>query len=128
MPSTIKNKQKQESGSVNWTTPHAAQQNSIPLFIRGPFVDFLDDTDTDTDNLELPHTRRWAWYCKDRACPGYYAAWLCKTNFLLHLCETPVHREDPVARTRAGRRELARAWRVETTRDLSEPKQMPPQE
>ncbi|KAJ4361372.1 hypothetical protein N0V85_009413, partial [Neurospora sp. IMI 360204] len=92
------------------------------------FGDYLGDTDTDTENSSLPPTRRWVWYCKHRACPDYYSAWSCKTNFLLHLYETPVHREDTTTTTREGRRQLAKAWREETAFDLSEPKKRPPEE
>ncbi|KAI0502794.1 hypothetical protein F5B22DRAFT_45881 [Xylaria bambusicola] len=92
------------------------------------FGDYLGDTDTDIENSNLPPTRRWVWYCKLRACPDYYSAWSCKTNFLLHLYETPVHREDATTSTRKGRRQLAKAWREETAFDLSEPKKTPPEE
>lgn len=92
------------------------------------FGDYLGDTDTDTENSNLPPTRRWVWYCKHRSCPDYYSAWSCKTNFLLHLYETPIHREDATTSTRKGRRQLAKAWREETTFDLSEPKKRPPVE
>lgn len=92
------------------------------------FGDYLGDTDTDTENSKLPPTRRWVWYCKHRSCPGYYSAWSCKTNFLLHLYETPIHREDATTSTPKGRRQLAMAWREETTFDLSEPKKRPPEE
>lgn len=92
------------------------------------FGDYLADTDTDTENSNLPSCRRWVWYCKLRACPKYYTAWSCKTNFLLHLYETPVHREDAATRTREGRRQLARTWREETAYDLSEPKKQPPKD
>lgn len=92
------------------------------------FGDYLADTDTDTENSTLPPSRRWVWYCKFRTYPEYYSAWSCKSNFLLHLYETPVYREDAITRTREGRRELARAWREETAYDLSEPKKRPPQE
>lgn len=90
------------------------------------FEEYLADADTDTENSTLPPTRRWVWYCKLKTCPKYYAAWSCKTNFLLHLFETPVHREDSSTTTREGRRQLALAWREETAYDLSEPKKQPP--
>lgn len=96
--------------------------------INSQSFDYLGDSDTDTENSSLPSTRRWVWYCKHRACPGYYSAWCCKTNFLLHLYETPVHREDATTTTRNGRRQLAKAWREETAFDLSEPKKRPPEE
>jgi hypothetical protein len=92
------------------------------------FSSYLTDSDTDTENSVLPPNRRWVWYCKLRNCPGYYSAWSCKTNFLLHLYETPVHREDASTKTREGRRRLARSWREETAYNLSEPKKMPPQD
>ncbi|KAI1144933.1 hypothetical protein F4825DRAFT_475223 [Nemania diffusa] len=90
------------------------------------FGDYLGDDDTDTENASLPPHRRWVWYCKHRTCPKYYCAWTCKTNWLVHLYETPVHREDSATTTREGRLELSRAWREETAFDLSEPKKMPP--
>jgi len=92
------------------------------------FGDYLADTDTDTDNSSLQSTHRWVWYCKLRTCPKYYTAWSCKSNFLLHLYETPLHSEDASTRTREGRRQLARSWREETAYDLSEPKKRPPEE
>jgi hypothetical protein len=91
------------------------------------FADYLADADTDTDNDILPHTRRWAWYCKKPECPGYYSAWLSKTNFLLHLYESTVHREDSATQTLEGRRQLATKWREETAFDMSEPKKVPPE-
>ncbi|KAE8340223.1 hypothetical protein BDV24DRAFT_134435 [Aspergillus arachidicola] len=92
------------------------------------FADYLTDSDTDTENSTLPPSRRWVWYCKLPGCPKYYAAWTCKTNFLLHLYETPMHREDDNTKTRESRRTLARNWRAETAYDLSEPKETPPQQ
>lgn len=91
------------------------------------FADYLNDSDTDTENATLPPSRRWVWYCKLPGCPKYYSAWACKTNFLLHLYETPMHRNDGNTKTREGRRTLARSWRKETAYDLSEPKESPPQ-
>jgi len=90
------------------------------------FADYLTETDTDTENASLPHSRRWVWYCKSRYCPKYHSVWTCKTNFLLHLYETPIHREDPSTKTCEGRRLLARSWKEETAYDLSEPKKQPP--
>jgi hypothetical protein len=46
------------------------------------------------DNADLCSARRWAWYCKDPACPKYWSAWSYKSNFWLHLYETVVHRAD----------------------------------
>ncbi|KAI9781457.1 MAG: hypothetical protein M1816_002378 [Peltula sp. TS41687] len=92
------------------------------------FSSYLTDPDTDTENSVLRPNRRWVWYCKLRDCPGYYSAWTCKTNFLLHLYETPVHQEDASTKTREGRCRLASSWREETAYDLSEPKKMPPQD
>ena len=92
------------------------------------FSDYLDDKDTDDENSILPPDRRWAWYCKLSTCPKYYSAWSCKSNFLLHLYETPEHYEDKATHTRQGRRELAQAWREETAYDMSEPKKRPPQD
>jgi hypothetical protein len=91
------------------------------------FGDYLTDADTDAENSVLPPTRRWVWYCKLRNCPGYNSAWACKTNFLRHLYETPVHLADSSTKTRDGRRQLARNWREETAYDLSESKRIPPQ-
>ncbi len=92
------------------------------------FGEYLADTDTDEENSGLAPSRRYVWYCKLRTCSKYYTAWSCKGNFLLHLYETPVHRDDPDTRTRDGRRQLSRSWREETAHDLSEPKKEPPQE
>ncbi|PLB47850.1 hypothetical protein P170DRAFT_447718 [Aspergillus steynii IBT 23096] len=91
------------------------------------FADYLTESDTDIENSTLPPSRRWLWYCKLPDCPKYYSAWTCKTNFLLHLYETPIHREDGNTKTREDRRTLARSWREETAYDLSEPKKSPPQ-
>ncbi|OAA63271.1 hypothetical protein SPI_03434 [Niveomyces insectorum RCEF 264] len=91
-------------------------------------VDIYAVTDTDTDNASLPDHRRWVWYCKLRSCPDYYKSWISKTNFLLHLAETSVHRDDPSTKTRKGRQDLAEAWKEETTFDLSEPKKRSPEE
>ncbi len=88
-----------------------------------PF-DYATSSDTDADNATLPSARRWAWYCKEPACPGYWSSWSCKSIFWLHLHETSVHKEDaPRTHTRVGRRELAREWRVETDWEMKEPKQ-----
>lgn len=92
------------------------------------FSEYLADTDTDGENESLAPSRRYVWYCKLRTCSKYYTAWSCKTNFHLHLYETPVHRDDPNTKTREGRRQLARSWREETAYDLSEPKKEPPHE
>ncbi|KAF1815407.1 hypothetical protein P152DRAFT_455112 [Eremomyces bilateralis CBS 781.70] len=89
------------------------------------FGECLVDTDTDTDNSTLPLTRRWAWYCKPKSCPDYFAAWSCKSNFLPHLYETPIHREDATSRTREGHRNFAKTWREETAYNLSELKNQP---
>ncbi|KAI0509023.1 hypothetical protein F5B22DRAFT_649520 [Xylaria bambusicola] len=45
---------------------------------------------------------------------------------LVHLYETPVHREDSTTTTREARLKLSKEWRVETAFDMSEPKEMPP--
>ncbi len=102
-----------------------APLNEVPARLSTPF-DYLTTSDTDADNADLPRTRRWAWYCKDPACPKYWMAWLCKSNFWLHLYETAVHREDVRTHTRAGRRELAREWRVDTDWEMKGPKQPKP--
>ena len=60
------------------------------------------------------------------ACPKYWSAWSCKSNFWLHLYETAVHRADVRTNTRVGRRELAKEWRVETDWEMKEPKQPKP--
>ena len=93
-----------------------------PTDLSTPF-DYLTNSDTDADNADLCGARRWAWYCKDPACPKYWVAWSCKSNFWLHLYETAVHRADVRTHTRVGRRELARDWRVETDWEMKEPKQ-----
>lgn len=88
--------------------------------------DYLTNSDTDADNADLCSARRWAWYCKDPACPKYWSAWSCKSNFWLHLYETAVHRADVRTHTRVGRRELAREWKVETDWEMKELKQPKP--
>ncbi|EAS35725.3 uncharacterized protein CIMG_01079 [Coccidioides immitis RS] len=45
---------------------------------------------------------------------------------MLHLYETPAHQNDPVTRTREGRRRLAESWREETDYGLTEPVKRPP--
>lgn len=90
------------------------------------FWDYLTASDTDTDNATAPPQRRWIWYCKEPQCVAYYCAWSLKTNFLLHLFETPCHRQDERTQTREGRRLLALAWREESAWDMSEPKKSPP--
>lgn len=97
----------------------------VPADLSTPF-DYLTNSDTDADNADLRSARRWAWYCKDPACPKYWSAWSCKSNFWLHLYETAVHRADVRTHTRVGRRELAREWRVETDWEKKEPKQPKP--
>ena len=84
------------------------------------FSEYLANTDTDEDNSGLAPSRRYVWYCKLRTCPKYYTAWSCKTNFLLHLHETPVHRHDPTTSTRKGRRQFSRSWREEAAYKLGE--------
>ena len=105
--------------------------NDKPDFIRNciaaqSFSEYLADTDTDKENSSLPPSRRYVWYCKLRTCSEYYTVWSRKSNFLLHLYETLVHRDDPNTRTRKERRQLSKSWREETAYDLSEPKKEPP--
>jgi hypothetical protein len=90
------------------------------------FADYLWDDDTDAENEKLPHARRWAWYCRLPGCPEYNLAWSSKTNFLLHLYKTPIHRAHSATHTGQGRRCLGRAWRAETAFDFREPKRLPP--
>lgn len=90
------------------------------------FAENLCDSDTDADNSTLPQGRRWAWYCKLPSCPKYFRAWVLKSNFMLHLDETPAHQNDPATRTREGRRRLAESWREETDYGLTEPVKKPP--
>jgi hypothetical protein len=97
----------------------------VPADLSTPF-DYLTNSDTDVDNADLHSARRWAWYCKDPACPKYWSAWSCKSNFWLHPHETAVHRVDVRTHTRVGHRELAREWRVETDWEMKEPKQPKP--
>lgn len=89
------------------------------------FSEYLADTDIDEENSGLAPSRCFVWYCKLRTCSKYYIAWSCKPNFLLHLYETPVHREDPTTSTLEGRRQLSKRWREETAYYLSEPKKEP---
>ena len=79
----------------------------VPADLSAPF-DYLTDSDTDADNADLCGARRWAWYCKNPACPKYWSAWSCKSNFWLYLYETTVHHADVRPHTRVGRRELAK--------------------
>jgi hypothetical protein len=123
----VENELARQAESANRATNNG-QNNFLLDCINSGSFDYLGDSDTDTENSRLPPTRRWVWYCKHRACPGYYSAWASKTNFLLHLYEAPVHRNDVATTTRDGRRQLAKAWREETAFDLSEPKQRPREE
>ena len=61
------------------------------------------------DNADLYSARRCAWYCNDLACPKYWSAGSCKSNFWLHLYETAVHSRGCTGHTRVGHRELARS-------------------
>ncbi|KAJ5292151.1 hypothetical protein N7478_001402 [Penicillium angulare] len=70
------------------------------------FAEYLTETDTDAENTSLPHTRRW-------------------TNFLLHLYETLIHREDPSTKSREGRRLLARSWSQKSSRQSWKPVEPP---
>ncbi len=97
----------------------------IPTDLSTPF-DYLTTSDTDADNAALCCAHRWAWYCKNPACPKYWSAWSCKSNFWLHLYETAVHRADIRTHTQVGRRKLVREWRVETDWEMKEPKQSKP--
>ncbi|KAI0438936.1 hypothetical protein F4803DRAFT_533180 [Xylaria telfairii] len=114
------------SNARNTDEPYNGRNFLADCLASQSFGNYLGDTDTDTENASLPPHRRWVWYCKHRACPKYYSAWASKTNWLLHLYETPEHREDSTTTTREGRLELAKAWREETAFDLSEPKKLPP--
>lgn len=91
------------------------------------FSEYLADTDTDEENSGFATCRCYVWYCKLRTCTKYYTAWSRKSNFLLHLYETVVHRDDPNTKKSEGRRQLSRSRREETAYDLSEPKKEPPQ-
>ena len=84
------------------------------------FSDYLQDSDTDKENSTLPPSRRWIWVCRLQECPENGSRWTCKTNFLLHLYETPVHRADEKTRTGNGRREISRNWREERAWDFSD--------
>lgn len=86
------------------------------------FGEYMTESDTDTENATAPHGRRWVWLCKSPQCSKNGAAWTCKTNWLLHLYETPAHREDQRTRTREGRRALSRSWRAERAYDFSDMK------
>jgi hypothetical protein len=82
---------------------------TVNIVDLSPPFDYLTNSYTDADNADLGSTRRGVWYFKDSACPKYWNAWSCKSNFWLHLYETAVH----YGYARVGRRELAREWRVE---------------
>ncbi|KIV98496.1 uncharacterized protein PV09_09698 [Verruconis gallopava] len=84
--------------------------------------DCLTNSDNDTLNVDLPSARRWARYCRDPVCHKYLTAWPCKSNFWLHLYGTAVHCEDVRTYAKAGRRKLAREWRVDTEWEMNEPR------
>jgi len=84
------------------------------------FGDYLQDSDTDTDNASLPRSRRWVWVCKLEQCLKHGTAWTCKTNFLLHLFETAVHQDDDLTKSRTGRRQICGQWREERAFDFSD--------
>jgi hypothetical protein len=48
-----------------------------------PF-DYLTNSDTDADNADLCSAHRWAWYCKDPACPKYWSAWSSPTSSYIY--------------------------------------------
>jgi hypothetical protein len=111
--STVLNTSNQNYQAMLTTEPlDTANIVDVPADLSTPF-DYLTNGDTDADNADLCSARRWAWYYKDPACPKYWSAWSCKSNFWLHLYETAVHRADVRTHIRVGRRELAREWRVE---------------
>ena len=72
-----------DDDEINFVSANIASQS---------FGKYLGDTDTDTKNSILASSRRCVWYYELRNCPGYYSAWSYKSNFLLYLYETPVHR------------------------------------
>jgi hypothetical protein len=124
--STVLNMSDQNYQALLTTEPlDTANIVDVPADLSTPF-DYLTNSDTDADNADLCSARRWTWYCKDPACPKYWSAWSCKSNFWLHLYETAVHRADVRTHTRVGRRELAKEWRVETGWEMKEPKQPKP--
>lgn len=110
-------------------TRNSDKEGVLPIFQnRGSpaFDQYLTDNDTGSENSSLPPSRRWVWYCKLRDCPQYWSTWTCKSNFLLHLYESPQHRADTRIKTRQGRRQLSASWKEETAYHLSEPKKLPP--
>ncbi len=90
--------------------PHLADHN-----------DPASSSDEDGNTTELELGRIWAYPCKHPSCPCYDKM---HSNFLNHLKDFTLHRENEVTKSRAGRRQCAREWRYETS--LEKPKRLPP--
>jgi hypothetical protein len=93
--------------------PHLADHN-----------DPASSSDEDGNTTELELGRIWAYPCKHPSCPYYGKTWTLQSNFLNHLKDFTIHRENEATKSRAGRRQCAREWRYETS--LEEPKRLPP--
>ena len=93
--------------------PHLADHNDPPS---------SSDEDGDTSSLEPGQI--WAYPCKHPSYPYYGKAWTLQSNFLNHLKDFKIHREEAATKDRAGRRQYAREWRYETS--VEEPKRLPP--
>lgn len=93
-------------------SPHLAHHSDPP-----------SSSDEDND-ASLEVGRVWAYPCKHPSCPFYGKTWTLQSNFLNHLKDFKVHREEAATKDRAGRRQCASEWRYETS--LEEPKRLPP--
>jgi hypothetical protein len=67
--STVLNTSYQNYQAMLTTEPPDTANIDDHIDLSTPF-DYQTTSDTDADNADLSHTRRrWAWYCKDPACP-----------------------------------------------------------
>jgi hypothetical protein len=89
------------------TTEPLKTANIVDVDLSTPF-DSLTTSDTDADNANLCHARRWA--SRTSGC-------ICTRR----LCTARIYEYIQV-----GRRELAREWRAETDWEINEPKQPKP--
>jgi len=92
--------------------PHLADHNDPP-----------SSSDKNGDTSSLEPDRIWAYPCKHPACPYYGKTWMLQSNFLNHLKDFKIHREEVTTKDQAGRRRCAREWRYESS--LEEPKCLP---
>ena len=93
-----------------------------------PYLAYRDDppseSDEDGDTSALGLDQVWAYPCKLASCPCYGKTWIRQCNFLNHLKDFQVHRENQATLTRAGRRQQALAWRYQTS--IHDPPRKPP--